>query len=154
MYSKESDTFPNECKDVSYLERLREAYPIHPEVFDRLYNDWSTLDKFQRTRGVLRLMAATIHQLWISGDQSLMIMPGSFPLDAQRVRDELTGYLSDEWNGIVDSDIDGDRSEPKKIDESNSRFGKNAAARKISRTIFLGSAPSSKEQKNRGLRRR
>jgi predicted AAA+ superfamily ATPase len=151
MYSKETNTFPNECKEAAYLERLREAYPIHPEVFDRLYNDWSTLDKFQRTRGVLRLMAATIHQLWISGDQSLMIMPGSIPLDSQRVRDELTGYLSDEWNGIVDSDIDGDRSEPKKIDEGNSRFGKNSAARKISRTIFLGSAPSSKEQKNRGL---
>lgn len=151
MYSKEGDTFPSECKEASYLERLREAYPIHPEVFDRLYNDWSTLEKFQRTRGVLRLMAATIHQLWTSGDKSFMIMPGSFPLDSQRVRDELTGYLSDEWNGIVDSDIDGESSEPKKVDESNSRFGMNSAARKISRTIFLGSAPSSKEQKNRGL---
>lgn len=60
-----------------------------------------------------------------------MIMPGSSPLDAQRVRNELTGYLSDEWNGIVDSDIDGEGSEPKKVDESNSRFGKNSAARKI-----------------------
>jgi predicted AAA+ superfamily ATPase len=151
MYSKESETFPTECKDASYLDRLRESYPIHPEVFDRLYNDWSTLDKFQRTRGVLRLMAATIHELWISGDHSFMIMPGSIPLDSQRVKNELTGYLSDEWNGIVDSDIDGDRSEPKKVDESNSRFGKYSAARKVSRTIFLGSAPSSKEQKNRGL---
>ena len=37
--------------------RLKEAYPIHPELFDRLYNDWSSLaDKFQRTRGVLRLI--------------------------------------------------------------------------------------------------
>lgn len=151
MYSKEGDTFPNECKEASYLDRLKEAYPIHPEVFDRLYYDWSTLDKFQRTRGVLRLMAATIHQLWISGDKSLMIMPSSIPLDSQRVRDELTGYLSDEWNGIVDSDIDGDRSESKKVDESNNRFGMISAARKISRTIFLGSAPSSKEQKNRGV---
>ncbi len=151
MYSKESGMFPNECKEASYLERLRESYPIHPEVFDRLYNDWSTLEKFQRTRGVLRLMAATIHYLWTSGDKSFMIMPGSIPLDSQRVRDELTGYLSDEWNGIVDSDIDGEDSEPKKVDESNSRFGMNCAARKISRTIFLGSAPSSKEQKNRGL---
>ncbi len=151
MYSKESDTFPEECKEASYLERLKEAYPIHPEVFDRLYDDWSTLEKFQRTRGVLRLMAATIHQLWISGDKSLMIMPSTFPLDSQRVRDELTGYLSDEWNAIVDSDIDGDRSEPKKVDESNNRFGMISAARKISRTIFLGSAPSAKEQKNRGI---
>ena len=39
------------------------AYPIHPELFDRLYHDWSTLDRFQRTRGVLRLMSAVIHEL-------------------------------------------------------------------------------------------
>lgn len=151
MYSKESETFPNECKEATYLERLRKSYPIHPEVFDRLYNDWSTLDNFQRTRGVLRLMAATIHQLWASGDKSIMIMPGNIPLDSHRVRNELTGYLSDEWNGIVDSDVDGEGSEPKKVDESNSRFGASTAARRVSRTVFLGSAPSSKEQKNRGL---
>jgi uncharacterized protein len=29
------------------------GYPIHPELFDRFYNDWSSLDKFQRTRGVV-----------------------------------------------------------------------------------------------------
>jgi predicted AAA+ superfamily ATPase len=43
--------------------RIKAAYPIHPEIFDRLYTDWSTLVKFQRTRGVLRLMAAVIHSL-------------------------------------------------------------------------------------------
>ena len=48
----------------------RAAYPIHPELFDRLYNEWSTLDKFQRTRGVLRLMAAVIHELWEKQDGS------------------------------------------------------------------------------------
>jgi len=151
LYSKESSEFPSECKEGTYYERLKEAYPIHPEVFDRLYSDWSTLERFQRTRGVLRLMAATIHQLWISGDKSLMVMPGSIPLDSPRVRDELTKYLSDEWNSIVDNDIDGERSEPKKQDEYNKRFGINSAARRVSRTIFLGSAPSSKEQKNRGI---
>ncbi|MGI9179582.1 MAG: hypothetical protein ACR2H9_03680 [Longimicrobiaceae bacterium] len=29
---------------------MRAAYPIHPELFDQLFNAWSTLDKFQRTR--------------------------------------------------------------------------------------------------------
>ena len=47
-----------------YERRIQAAYPIHPEIFDRLYGDWSTLVKFQRTRGVLRLMAAVIHSLW------------------------------------------------------------------------------------------
>ena len=151
FYSKTKDGFPKEAKEADYLKRLQEAYPIHPEIFDRLYSDWSTLEKFQRTRGVLRLMAATIHQLWISGDKSYMIMPGSMPLDSPRVRDELTRYLSDEWNSIVDNDIDGERSTPKNLDENNKRFGMCSAARRVARAIFLGSAPSSKEQKNRGI---
>ena len=29
--------------------RLAATYPIHPEVFDRLYEDWSTLVKFRRS---------------------------------------------------------------------------------------------------------
>jgi predicted AAA+ superfamily ATPase len=60
--------------------RLKAAYPIHPELFDRLFNDWSSLDKFQRTRGVLRLMAAVIHSLWEREDKSLLILPQVCPL--------------------------------------------------------------------------
>ena len=69
------------------------AYPIHPELFDRLYNDWSTLDKFQRTRGVLRLMSAVSHALWEREDKGLMILPASVPVDAPAVQSELTRYL-------------------------------------------------------------
>jgi len=51
-------------KEEEYRRKLENAYPIHPELFDRLFGSWSTLEKFQRTRGVLRLMAAVIHALW------------------------------------------------------------------------------------------
>ncbi|NMD09846.1 MAG: ATP-binding protein, partial [Acidobacteria bacterium] len=58
LYRTQSAEFPPECKGGDYEKRIQAAYPIHPEIFDRLYTDWSTLLKFQRTRGVLRLMAA------------------------------------------------------------------------------------------------
>ena len=76
---------------------MREAYPVHPEVFERLYSDWSTLPSFQRTRGVLRLMAAVIHTLWESGDRNPLILPASIPLDDGRVQFELTRYLPANW---------------------------------------------------------
>ena len=69
LYRTQHQEFPPECRDADYEKRIKAAYPIHPEIFDRLYNDWSTLVKFQRTRGVLRLMAAVIHSLWEKGDQ-------------------------------------------------------------------------------------
>src|SRR5712671_3509459 len=61
LYRTQQAEFPPECRDADYEKRIKAAYPIHPEIFDRLYTDWSTLIKFQRTRGVLRLMAAVIH---------------------------------------------------------------------------------------------
>ncbi len=147
----DSADFPPECREGGYLDRLRSAYPIHPELFDRLYDDWSTLEKFQRTRGVLRLMAAVIHELWTRGDSAAMIVPGSIPLEAQAVREELIRYLPDGWDAVVDRDVDGPRSEPRRIDEGNPRLGAHLAARKVARAVFLGSAPSVRQQNVRGI---
>ena len=119
LYDENPSDFPVECRDAPYLDRLRRAYPIHPELFDRLYDDWSPLDNFQKTRGVLRLMAAVIHHLWINEDRAPLILPGSIPLDSPRVREELLRYLPESWNAVVDKDVDGDRSEPRAVDEGN-----------------------------------
>jgi hypothetical protein len=70
LYHAQAAEFPPECRGPDYEKRILAAFPIHPEIFDRLYTDWSTLVKFQRTRGVLRLMAAVIHSLWEKGDRS------------------------------------------------------------------------------------
>ena len=71
--------FPREARDGGYEDRIKQTYPIHPELFDRLYEDWSSLERFQRTRGVLRLMNTVIHALWVGEDQSPLIMPGVDP---------------------------------------------------------------------------
>ena len=68
LYGKHAGEFPSEAREGEYRRRLESAYPIHPELFDHLFDRWSTLEKFQRTRGVLRLMAAVIHSLWREGD--------------------------------------------------------------------------------------
>ena len=151
MYQNNPTDFPIQAREAEYMERVKSCYPIHPEVFDHLYEEWSTLDKFQRTRGVLRLMAAVIHELWMNGDASAMIMPGSFPLDVPAVRDELTRYLPEEWNGIVDSEVDGRNSAPYRQDTSTTRYGDLIASRRLARTIMLGSAPSKGEQGARGI---
>lgn len=69
MYAKHPAEFPTEVRRDDYESRMKAAYPIHPEVFDRLYQNWSTLERFQRTRGVLRLMATAVHALWTRNDQ-------------------------------------------------------------------------------------
>lgn len=51
FYREHRGEFPTECGEPTYEDRIKAAYPIHPELFDRLYEDWSTLERFQRTRG-------------------------------------------------------------------------------------------------------
>ena len=58
MYRNAAGEFPSGVAERDYYDRMVSAYPIHPDLFDRLYMEWSTLDRFQRTRGVLRLMAS------------------------------------------------------------------------------------------------
>ena len=151
LYREQAADFPSGVAEAEYGERLRAAYPIHPELFDRLYEDWSTLERFQRTRGVLRLMAAVIHQLWVSADTSLMIQPGSLPLSAAAVQNEMTRYLPENWSAILDTDIDGPDSRPYQIDQAVPMLGQISASRRVARSIFIGSAPTAGTQTGRGL---
>jgi hypothetical protein len=150
LYRQQKSEFPSGCSEGDYERRLTAAYPIHPELFDRLYGEWSTLDKFQRTRGVLRLLAAVIHELWERHDSSLLVMPATLPIDAQAVSTELTRYLEDGWTPVMESDIDGPHALPLRLDRENPNLGRYSATRRVARTIYLGSAPI-QQAANRGI---
>ena len=142
LYRTQSQEFPSDCREGDYERRTKAAYPIHPELFDRLYIDWSQLDRFQRTRGVLRLMAAVIHALWERQDASLLILPASVPIDDPLVQYELTRYLEDPWMPIIERDVDGAHSLPLRLDREHPNLGRYSATRRVARTIYMGSAPT------------
>jgi predicted AAA+ superfamily ATPase len=150
LYRENANDFPQGCADEDYRRKLEKAYPIHPELFDQLYTSWGSLEKFQRTRGVLRLMAQAIHELWMSGDPSVMIMPGSVAVSSPRVEPELLHYLDVSWQSIIASDVDGTTSTPYKIDQSAPNLNRYSATRRVARTIFMGTAPTHQQQ-NTGL---
>jgi uncharacterized protein len=142
-YVAEGAKLPAETQERRYFDRLVQAYPIHPEIFDRLYEDWTTIDGFQRTRGVLKLMAKVIYRLWKDDNKDLLILAGSLPLHDGSTRNELTYYLPAGWDAVVERDIDGERAETTELENKEPRFGQVGAARRVARTLFLGSAPSS-----------
>jgi len=142
LYRNNPQDFPGPCREGDYSRLLRDSYPIHPELFERLYSTWSALDKFQRTRGVLRLMATVIHVLWERSDSSLLIMPSNVPIDDSNVQNELTRYLEDSWQPVIEKDVDGPYSLPLQQDRDNPSFGRYSASRRVTRTIYMGSAPT------------
>lgn len=150
LYGKHAAEFPTDVRQPDYEERLKEAYPIHPELFDRLYQDWSALERFQRTRGVLRLMATVVHALWARNDGSPMILPSSVPLDDVDVFEEITNHLDDNWKPVVDRDVAGPASLPAALDRDNTTLGRVQAAQRVARTIFIGSAPTANRRTSEG----
>ncbi len=73
------------------------------------------------------------------------------PLDIPTVKDELVRYLPETWNAIIDAEVDGKKAIPYMLDKNTIRYGQKMAARRVSRTIMLGSAPTVRDQNIRGI---
>ncbi len=142
MYGQNRSEYPRGVSESHYLQRMKDCYPIHPEIFDRLYEDWSTIQQFQRTRGVLRMMANCISYLYRQNDAGPLIMPATLPLRDDTLGNEFERLLPGQWRAVL-SEVDSDNSRPDQIDATVQRFAEvGGAARRMARAIFLGSAPS------------
>ena len=151
MYVENKTDFPYGSYQTDYKAKLLSCYPIHPKLFDFFYEKWTNLENFQRTRGILRLMAKVIYNLWQRGDRSTMIMPCDMPLDAPDVHSEIANLLMGHWDTIVTSEIDGDNSKSRELERQNLRFDRLHAARKLSRSIFMATAPVSRDGVNQAV---
>ena len=142
LYKKNAAEFPPEAKEARYLELLRLSYPIHPELFDRLSKDWASLDKFQRTRGVLRFMANVVGVLWHQQVRDPLITPARVPITHERVRASVLYPLDSAFSAVVDKEVDGDSSLPARMEANPSRrISQARAATRAARAVFLCSAP-------------
>jgi predicted AAA+ superfamily ATPase len=141
-YRHHQKEFPTGVGNLEYELRIKAAYPIHPELLDRLYSDWSTLEKFQRTRGVLRFMSHVVHQLYQREDPSPLIMAGSVPLDAQPVRSEIVQYVGNAWDAIIQSEIDGENAVARTVDAERPVLKDRSLALRTARAIFVEATPT------------
>ena len=146
MYSLEKADFPEETRTGRYRDLMTSAYPIHPDLFNKLYEEWSTLHRFQKTRGVLRLLALTIESLWSGNSKDLLIMPSSIPIDNNDVKNELIRFLDNQWEPIISTDVDGPESIPTNIDRDNPILGRVSACKRVARSLYMGTAPGSERQ--------
>ncbi len=58
--------------------RYLESFPFHPDLTDVLFEKWTQLEGFQRTRGVLRTFASALRDAERWGDVSPLAGPAVF----------------------------------------------------------------------------
>jgi hypothetical protein len=74
---------PAQAKLPNAEEKLKDAYPFHPDLLTRFFGKWTELNQFQRTRGVLQTFAAALREAekWdtspVIGPQVFLAAPGS-----------------------------------------------------------------------------
>jgi len=140
VYRRLGEDVPSGCREPSYREEMIRAYPFHPELISVLYERWGTIPEFQRTRGVLRLLADVISDLYQGKDNDPLIQSGSVNLGTSAVRGELvkhTGYGS-VFHSVIESDIAGNHAKAPEIDRQlGSEYAKESVSEKLARSVFM-----------------
>jgi len=132
---------------IDQAESLFEAtYPFHPTVLSVFERKWQSLPRFQRTRGILRLLA-----LWVSrvyqeafkeGRREPLITLGSAPLEDRDFRAAVFEQLGeDRLEAALLSDIAGEESHAVRLDAEAVESMRSARLhRKVAATVFFESS--------------
>jgi len=146
-----SQTFalPPKARDLDSKRKMELAYPFHPDVIDILYEKWSTFSSFQRTRGVLRLLANVVEDLYQREVNIDLILTGDINLARPGVRQEFLKHIGMEYEGVIGSDIAGHEAKAQALDGQN-RPWKHLAER-IATAIFFHSFSADDSEKGVGL---
>ena len=137
LYQKSKDDLPLKVRQTDFKRKMELAYPFHPDVIDILYEKWSTFHSFQRTRGVLRLLANIVKDLYDREEGIDLILPGDINLDVPKVRQEFLSHIGSEYEGVIDSDIAGHQAKSQLLDKENRDWKHLAEA--ISTAVFFSS---------------
>jgi hypothetical protein len=149
LYLQHRDDLPPKARNPNYRDKMELAYPFHPDVLDILYEKWSTFSSFQRTRGVLRLLANVVEDLYQREIALDLILPGDINLEHPQIRREFLKHIGPEYEGVIGSDIAGHEAKAQALDQAN-RPWKHLAQR-ISTGIFFHSFSADDSEKGVSL---
>ena len=154
LYTQHWTELPTDAAKNEYKQKILKSYPFHPELVDIFKIKWASNNNFQRTRGVLRLLAAIVSDLW-KRQQSLpganiLIHSGNVYLpNLDTITSQLKKLYGNGYESVISADIAGASSNAFKIDSNKSEYGQYHLTQSIASVILLNSFGS--EGTNKGL---
>lgn len=144
LYKQHEKELPNDATKTLYQERIARAYPFHPELIDALYLRWGAHPDFQRTRGVLRLLASIVSDLWQRRDTNTQSQPLIQPCHIRWTMDALQSNLTRLWGAtyqsVVAADVLGERANATLLDaEKGDEYEREKIVAGLAAAILLGS---------------
>jgi hypothetical protein len=147
LYQRLGEEVPPEFREIRYKEKIKKAYPFHPETIDVLFERWGTIPTFQRTRGVLRLLAEIVHDNFVRQDPSPLIQPANINLSNSRIRRMFVDHIGEVFESVLGSDVVGEDARTVKIDrQMGSEYAKFKVATGLATSIFFYSFPATERR--------
>ncbi|MEM2057519.1 MAG: DUF499 domain-containing protein, partial [Thermoproteota archaeon] len=145
----------DELKSSTFMNLIKDYYPFHPNLIRVLYERLATLDRFQRTRGALRLLSRVIRKIWKDKEQdALLIHPFHVDLADEDILTDLTTHIGEEkLRNAVEADVwkgDGTAT-AERLDDQAKENWKAPLTRRACNTIYLYSLATGREG-DRGIR--
>lgn len=135
-YATQEALIQSREEGVFYREQFLRTYPFLPEVIDVLYHRWGSFPTFQRTRGVLRLLALVISHL--KNINIPYITLADFNLAMNTIRHELLNHIGNEYDSVLAADITGPNAGAQKADREIGQAYQNLnMGRRVATTIFM-----------------
>ncbi len=137
-YRANEPNLPAGSATKEYQERMEKAYPFHPELLDILNERWGSVPNFQKTRGVLRMLALLVADLY-KDDSSPLIQPSSVRLKNSDFRSEVLSQVdANAFDSVIESDIAGTGAKAEKVDQEGSAlYQREHLAERTAAAIFL-----------------
>jgi len=140
------DQMPQVFDTENARKAFAETYPFHPMTLSVFERKWQSLPRFQRTRGVLRMMALWVSRAYVDGftgaHKDPLISMGTAPLNDPLFRDVVFEQLGEEKLKVaVDADISG-KSDSHAIQldkEASDSIKKSRLHQKVATVIFFES---------------
>jgi hypothetical protein len=144
LYRQHEKELPSDATKATYKERILNAYPFHPELIDALYLRWGAHPDFQRTRGVLRLLASIVGDLWQRRETNTQSQPLIQPCHIRWTIDALQANLTRLWGvgyqSVVAADVIGEKANATLLDqERGEEYAREKIAQGLAAAILLGS---------------
>ena len=136
---------PQRATRPEYQAEMVQDYPFHPELLTTLNRKTSTIPNFQKTRGVLRLLAQTIRELWTAQPKDCyLICPHHLNLADEQLANDLTSRLDrPQYKQVIEADIaspkKGTLSHAQEIDLEWIEAGRPPYAQRVATAAFLHS---------------
>jgi len=107
VHNEHPGTVPANAASASYAQEIVDCYPFHPRLMETAQGRLGALQEFNKSRGILRLFARIIRDVWAQKTNCELITAGEIDWSSDRIQADLLQRLHrDNFKAAITADVE------------------------------------------------